>query len=83
MGLVLDRNLSERRIFPAIDLPRSSTRREDLLLNQAEIEANVLMRRAFNGMKQDEAMERIIQMFSSTKNNAEFIETIKKTKFAY
>lgn len=83
MELVLDRNLSERRIFPAIDLPRSSTRREDLLLNQAEIEANVLMRRAFNGMKQDEAVERIIQMFSSTKNNAEFIETIKKTKFAY
>ena len=41
------------------------------------------MRRAFNGMKQDEAVERIIQMFSSTKNNAEFIETIKKTKFAY
>lgn len=83
MELVLDRNLSERRIFPAIDLPRSSTRREDLLLSQPEIEANVLMRRAFNGMKQEEAVERIIQMFASTKNNAEFIETIKKTKFAY
>lgn len=83
MELVLDRNLSERRIFPAIDLPRSSTRREDLLLNQGEIEANILMRRAFNGMKQDEAVERIIQMFSTTKNNAEFIEVIKKTKFAY
>ncbi|MDE7210365.1 MAG: transcription termination factor Rho [Lachnospiraceae bacterium] len=83
MELVLDRNLSERRIFPAIDLPRSSTRREDLLLSQAEIEANILMRRAFNGMKQEEAVERIIQMFASTKNNTEFIETIKKTKFAY
>ncbi len=83
MELVLDRNLSERRIFPAIDLPRSSTRREDLLLSQAEIEANILMRRAFNGMKQEEAVERIIQMFATTKNNTEFIETIKKTKFAY
>ncbi len=83
MELVLDRNLSERRIFPAIDLPRSSTRREDLLLNQGESEANILMRRAFNGMKQDEAVERIIQMFSTTKNNVEFIEMIKKTKFAY
>lgn len=83
MELVLDRNLSERRIFPAIDLPRSSTRREDLLLSQPEIEANVLMRRAFNGMKQEEAVERIIQMFASTKNNVEFIETLKKTKFIY
>ncbi len=83
MEVVLDRNLSERRIFPAIDLPRSGTRREDLLLSQTEIEANVLMRRAFNGMKQEEAVERIIQMFASTKNNAEFIETLKKTKFAY
>lgn len=83
MELVLDRNLSERRIFPAIDLPRSSTRRDDLLLSPSEMEANTLMRRAFSGMKSEEAVERIIQMFASTKNNAEFIETIKKTKFAY
>lgn len=80
MELVLDRNLSERRIFPAIDLPRSSTRRDDLLLDQYEMEANVLMRRAFNGAKPEEAVEKIIQMFASTKDNREFIETIKKTK---
>lgn len=83
MELVLDRNLSERRVFPAIDLPRSSTRRDDLLLRQAEMEANMLMRRAFNGMKSEDAVERIIQMFAQTKSNAEFIEQIKKTKLAY
>ncbi len=80
MELVLDRNLSERRVFPAIDLPRSSTRREDLLLSQPELEASTLMRRALNGLKSEEATERIISMFSQTKTNAEFIETVKKTK---
>lgn len=83
MELVLDRNLSERRVFPAIDLPRSSTRRDDLLLNSAELEANMLMRRAFNGMRSDDAVEKIIQMFAQTKSNADFIELIKKTKLAY
>lgn len=80
MELVLDRNLSERRVFPAIDLPRSSTRREDLLLSQSELEASTLMRRALNGLKSEEATERIISMFSQTKTNAEFIEMVKKTK---
>ncbi|MGN0505830.1 MAG: transcription termination factor Rho [Lachnospiraceae bacterium] len=80
MELVLDRNLSERRVFPAIDLPRSSTRREDLLLSPSELEASTLMRRALNGLKCEEATERIISMFSQTKNNAEFIEMVKKTK---
>lgn len=80
MELVLDRSLSEKRIFPAIDLPRSSTRRDDLLLNQTEMEAIYLMRKALNGLKSDEALERIIDMFIRTKNNAEFIEMIKKVK---
>ena len=80
MELVLDRNLSEKRIFPAIDLPKSSTRREDLLLSQAEMEASFLMRRALNGMKSEEAVEQIINMFVKTKNNNEFIEMIKKVK---
>jgi len=83
MELVLDRSLSEKRIFPAIDLPRSSTRREDLLLTQAELEATYLMRKALGGMKSDEALERIIDMFLRTKSNAEFIETIKKTKIVF
>ncbi|MDF2510559.1 MAG: rho [Herbinix sp.] len=80
MELVLDRSLSEKRIFPAIDLPRSSTRREDLLLTQQELEATFLMRKALGGMKSEEALERIIDMFLRTKTNTEFIEIIKKTK---
>lgn len=83
MELVLDRSLSEKRIFPAIDLPRSSTRREDLLLSQPELEATYLMRKALGGMKSEEALERIIDMFLRTKTNSEFIETIKKTKIVF
>ena len=80
MELVLDRKLSEKRVFPAIDLPRSSTRRDDLLLTQEEMEANFLMSKALNGMKSEEAVERIIEMFRRTKSNQEFIQTIRKTK---
>ena len=80
MELVLDRSLSEKRIFPAIDLARSSTRRDDLLLNQREQEAAFLMHRALTGLKSEEAVERIIDLFIRTRNNEEFIEIIKKTK---
>lgn len=80
MELVLDRSLSEKRIFPAIDLAKSSTRRDDLLLASQETEANYLMHRALSGMKSDEALEKIIDLFLRTKSNFEFIETIKKTK---
>ncbi|HHT87439.1 MAG TPA: transcription termination factor Rho [Clostridiales bacterium] len=83
MELVLDRSLSEKRIFPAIDLPKSSTRREDLLLSQPELEAMYLMRKALNSMKSDEALERIIDLFIRTRTNAEFIEIIKKTKIVF
>ncbi len=78
MELQLDRNLSERRVFPAIDLPRSSTRRDDLLLTKEEQEATTLMRRMFNGSKAEESIENIIRTFQSTKNNAEFIQMIMK-----
>jgi transcription termination factor Rho len=83
MELTLDRSLSERRIFPAIDLSKSGTRREDLILTKPEIEATYLMRKAMNGMKSDEAMERIIDMFIRTKTNAEFIDMIRKTKTVF
>lgn len=83
MELMLDRSLSEKRIFPAIDITKSSTRRDDLLLTQSEMEATYLMRKAFNSMKSDDAVERIIDMFLKTKTNAEFIETIKKTKIVF
>lgn len=80
MEIVLDRKLSEKRVFPAIDLPKSSTRRDDLLLTQEEIEANFLIRKAFNSNKPDEAVERIIETFRKTKSNQEFIQTVKKIK---
>lgn len=80
MELVLDRSLSEKRIFPAIDLAKSSTRRDDLLLTPQETEANYLMHRALSGMKSEEALEKIIDLFLRTKSNFEFIETVKKTK---
>ncbi len=80
MELVLDRTLSEKRIFPAIDLPRSSTRREDLLLSPLEMEANFTMRRAFNGARSEEAVEQIINLFARTKDNQEFMQMVKKIK---
>jgi len=80
MELVLNRNLSERRVFPAIDLPKSGTRREDLLLSPNELEASTIMRRALNGVKSEEATENIIKLFTQTRNNADFIEMVKKTK---
>ena len=78
---VLDRKLSEKRIFPAIDIPKSGTRREDLLLTKEEQEAVDIMRRALNGMKSDEAVDSILNMFDRTKNNVEFVQMVKKTKF--
>ncbi len=80
MELVLDRNLSERRVFPAIDLPKSGTRREDLLLSPQELEASNIIRRAFNSSKTEEVVERIINLFTHTRNNAEFVEMVKKTR---
>ena len=80
MELVLDRKLSEKRVFPAIDIPQSGTRREDLLLSPEEQEAVDTMRRALNGMRADEAVENILNMFSRTRNNAELIQMVKKTK---
>lgn len=81
MELVLDRKLSEKRMFPAIDIQKSGTRREDLLLSSEELEAVSSMRRALNGMRTDEAVENILNMFSRTKNNEELIQMVKKTKF--
>lgn len=80
MELVLDRKLSEKRIFPAIDIVKSSTRREDLLLDKEEQEAVYIMRKAFNSMKSDEAVENILHMFLRTRNNREFIQLVKKRK---
>ena len=81
MEMVLDRKVAERRVFPAIDIPQSGTRRDDLLLDSEEIEAINNIRRAFNGMKAEEAVDKVVEMFNKTKNNREFVETAKKFKF--
>ncbi|MBQ8802894.1 MAG: transcription termination factor Rho [Tyzzerella sp.] len=80
MELILDRKLQEKRVFPAIDIPKSGTRRDDLLLTQAEQDAVYNMRKALNGMRPDEAVENILNMFARTENNAEFVEKVMKSK---
>ena len=80
MELVLDRKLSEKRVFPAIDIVKSGTRRDDLLLDSDEQEAMDMMRKAFNGMRADEAVENILNTFARTKNNKEYIATVKKNR---
>ena len=81
MELVLDRKLSERRIFPAIDIPKTSTRREDLLLSAEEMEAINVVRRALNGMKSDEAVDKVLDLFAKTKTNTEFVQTVRKMRY--
>lgn len=80
MELVLDRKLSEKRVFPALDIVKSGTRREDLLLNPEELEAVGIMRKAINGMRTDEAVENILNMFARTRDNQEFIHVVKKQR---
>ena len=80
MELILNRKLQERRIFPAIDIQKSGTRREDLLLTKEEMDAVYIMRRALNGLKSEDAAEQILNLFSKTQNNEEFIQMIKKQK---
>ncbi|MBQ6684844.1 MAG: transcription termination factor Rho, partial [Firmicutes bacterium] len=78
MELHLDRKLSEKRIFPAINLNKSGTRREDLLLTQEELEAVWTMRRAMSNMGTQETTERIVDQMAHTKNNEDFIQIMKK-----
>ena len=81
MELVLDRKLSEKRIFPAIDILKSGTRRDDLLLTREEAEAVDIVRKATNSLKPDEAVEKILDLFARTRNNREFVEMAKRIRF--
>ena len=81
MEMVLDRKLSEKRVFPAISIPKAGTRREDLLLSDEELQAINVIRKALNSMKPDEAVEKVIDMFVRTRNNDEFVKMIQKIKF--
>lgn len=80
MELVLDRKLSEKRVFPAIDIVKSGTRREDLLLSDEELKAVDIMRKGLNGMRSDEAVENILNLFARTKTNKEVIQQIGKRR---
>lgn len=81
MELVLDRKLSEKRIFPAIDILKSGTRRDDLLLSREEAEAVDIIRKATNTLKPEESVEKILDLFAKTRNNREFVEMAKKVRF--
>ena len=78
MEMILDRKLSEKRIFPAIDIPKSGTRRDDLLLSDKEQQAMAILRKGLNGLKPDETVERILDMFSKTKTNRDFCEYVSR-----
>ena len=81
MELVLDRKLSERRIFPAIDILKSGTRRDDLLLSREESEAMEIIRRATNAMKPEESVEKLMDLFAKTRNNQELVAEIRRRRY--
>lgn len=81
MELVLDRKLSEKRIFPAIDILKSGTRRDDLLLSREEAEAVDIIRKATNSLKPEDAVEKVLDLFARTRNNREFVENAKRIRF--
>jgi transcription termination factor Rho len=80
MEMVLDRKLSERRVFPAIDIVKSGTRREDLLLTPEELEAVGIIRKAVNGLKPEEAADRVIELVSKTHSNREVVNEIRRRR---
>ncbi len=79
MELHLDRNMAEKRIFPAINLNKSGTRREDMLLDGSELEGVWMMRRALSDWGMQEATERIVMQMAQSKSNRDFIERFRKT----
>lgn len=81
MELVLDRKLSEKRVFPALDIQKSGTRREDLLLDKEEQEAVYIMRRALNGMKSEDAVENILNLFVHTRTNRELVAQVRRQRY--
>ena len=80
MEVHLSKNLSEKRVFPAIDINKSGTRREELLLTPAELAVSFSIRRALSNMSTIDMTERVIELITSTKNNLEFLEKVQTTK---
>lgn len=80
MELVLDRKLQEKRIFPAIDVAKSGTRRDDLLLTPLEQEVVEMLHKEFSGNRADESIEEVLRLFVRTKNNEEFLHMMKRSR---
>ncbi|MEE3392211.1 MAG: transcription termination factor Rho [Lachnospiraceae bacterium] len=80
MELVLDRDLSEKMVFPAINMQKSGTRRDDLLFTQPELEAAYVMKKAFLGAQSDDAVQKVIKLFKQTKNNQELVDILHKVR---
>jgi transcription termination factor Rho len=78
MELHLDRNVSDRRIYPAINVEKSGTRKEELLLHPDELNCVWLLRKAFNGVPAAEAMELVLSKLKTTKTNAEFLLSLPR-----
>lgn len=79
MELVLDRKLQEKRIFPAIDVAKSGTRRDDLLLTPLELEAVEAMHKEFSGNRAEDTIEEVLKLFVRTKDNEEFLNLVKRS----
>lgn len=79
MELVLNRHLSEKRIFPAVDIAKSGTRRDDLLLSKEEQEVVCALHKELSGSKAEDILEQMLQLFKRTKNNKEFVEYTKRS----
>ena len=83
LELILNRKLSERRVFPAIDLAKSGTRRDDLLLTPEEQECVSILRSSFIGNRAEEATDSVIGLFSQTKTNGEFVKRVIRHQWSY
>ncbi|HAP72798.1 MAG TPA: transcription termination factor Rho, partial [Lachnospiraceae bacterium] len=83
MEMILNRKLSERRIFPAIDLAKSGTRRDDLLLTQDEQESVSILRRALIGARGEDATDQVLDLFSKTRSNNEFVAMVRKIQWSF
>ena len=81
MELILDRKLQEKRVFPAIDIYKSGTRRDDLLLDEDELAAVDIIHKALNGVKREEVTERLLDLFSETKTNKELVQKILNKRY--
>lgn len=78
MELHLDRNLFNKRVFPAINLPKSSTRREELLVEKDQLKGMTMLRRVFETLSAQEGVELLIKQMKTTKTNSEFLANLQK-----